>query len=201
MPPTPNSAPLPKPLAFLRGFSVLGLLVGGLFLVAGGLRATERYLQATKWPAVEARVDKCEIHRYYHVQSHVSGEQDQVRCAFEYEANGVTYHAVKDAGSSIFHSAKQIVLVQPKITRGKLAQWIALHPSGSWQTIHYDPADPRQISLAGADDDIQENTAAIQLKIAATLLSVSLALLLASFAVRKKDVTPSGSFASERPAV
>jgi hypothetical protein len=176
-----------RSVGILRGFGVLGLLIGGLFFLVGGLRATQGHVQATKWPAVEARVDHCWIHTYYHRRSHVPGSQNQARCAFQYEVAGFAYQETKDAGSSVFYSNKEVVLVRPKVTLSMLNSWIALHPNGSIMSIHYDPADPRQISLAGADDDIQENTAEIQLKISVTLLSVSLAVLFTSFAIGRKN--------------
>jgi hypothetical protein len=201
MPPAANNPPRPEWAAFLCRFGVLGLLMGSLFFITGGLRAMQGHLQATKWPTAEARVDQCWIHSYHHYRSHAWGTEDQARCALRYQVGGVTYQEVKDAGSSVFSSDQRIVLISPKVTRDKLIRWTSLHPKGSMQTIHYNPANPQQISLAGADDDIQENTGIIQLQIAATLLSVSLVALITSFASRAKNETSTATFASDPPAV
>lgn len=192
---TSDNSPRLKSAALLRGFGVLSLLVACLFLAVGGVRAYQDHMRATQWPAVEAQVNECLIHKYYTVRSHVSGEQDQVRCSFQYEIGGVSYQQEKDAGSSVFYSPKQMILVQPKITREKLHLWISRHPKGSAQTIHYNPADPREISLAGADDEIQQNASRVQLKIAATLFSVSAVFLFIGFAARQR----ARSFAAPDP--
>jgi hypothetical protein len=170
----------------VRGFGVLCLLAGTLFLVVGGFGAFQRHTEATNWPAAEAQVSECQLQKSYHIRSHVPGTKEQARCTFQYDVGGVTYQESKDAGSSVFYSSKQIILIQPKVTQGKLARWIVQHPKGSKQTIHYNPANPRQISLAGADDDIQENTPEIRLKIAVSIFCVGLTFLLVSLVGRQR---------------
>jgi hypothetical protein len=182
MPPAATNTPIRERAAFLRRFGVLGLLVGSLLFIAGGLQAMRGRLQARREFTSAGSTATTII-------AHTPGEE-QARCALRYQVGGVTFREVKDAGSSVFSSDQRIVLVPPKVTRDKLIRWISLHPKGSMQTIHYNPADPQQISLAGADDNIREHTGNIQLKIAATVLSVSLALLFTNFAVREKNGTP-----------
>jgi hypothetical protein len=54
----------------------------------------------------------------------------------------------------------QIDLTVPAVTRGSPEGWVRRHPSGTTETIHYDPTDPERISLVGVDDDVSTKTPA-----------------------------------------
>jgi hypothetical protein len=58
--------------------------------------------------------------------------------------------------------------------------WARLHPPGSLQVIHYNPQNPAQVSLAGADEQFRTNTAAISLHASNQILPLGLILLLAA---------------------
>lgn len=185
MNPVQDNSKAQKWSGLLRGFGILCSFGSAVFLAYGGLHAYQRHTEAAKWPAVVAQVTDCSIHGVHERQHGVWGVSDRARCTFQYEAGGLAYEQTLDAGSPVFHSDKQVVLVPPKVTLEKIRNWIYRHPKGSTQTIHYNPVDPHQISLAGADDPIQENTAEIQLKIAGALFGTGLIFLLFGFVIRK----------------
>ena len=106
-------------------------------------------------------------------------------CTLHYEVNGVPYDAKKIAGSTVFVSDKQIDLTKPKVTVAMQRDWISIHPRGFSLIIHYDPSDPRQISLAGADAGLQKNTPAEQLSIGQGLFLFGIVVLLAGMFFRK----------------
>jgi hypothetical protein len=195
MPSPAINAQTPKWAGPVRGFGILSILGALVFFVVGGLRAYQRHTETAVWPAVAAQVKECHLNSYHHIRSnsrggtHLQGTQNQVRCTFQYDVSGSSYEESKDAGSSAFYSDKEIILVPPKVTLAKLNKWIRLHPKGSTQTIHYNSTDPRQLSLAGADDDIQENTADIPLKTAAAFLVVGLIFLFASVVASQKNAS------------
>jgi hypothetical protein len=172
----------------LRGFAVLCIFGAAVFFLVAGSGALQRHTESAVWPAIDAKVEECYLHSYYHFQRRVPGEQSQTRCTFVYDVAEVRYRQVLDAGSSVFTARKLYYLTQPKLTRESLTRWIARHPKGSTQAIHYNPANPQEISLAGADDDIQENTFQAQVRIATVFMTIGLLLLLVCAVARQKNV-------------
>jgi hypothetical protein len=69
---------------------------------------------------------------------------------------GVKRETATRAGSTIITDRQPLYLVTPKVTLAKLQGWVFRHRSGSTLTIHYDPSNPDNISLAGSDDEIME---------------------------------------------
>jgi hypothetical protein len=171
-------------LLFAGGY--LALLAAFAFLADGAPRAYQLQTEATKWPAVEARVMECSIRGIYRYRGRTWGTDNQVQCAFHYEVAGLEYEEKITAGSSVFQSNEQIVLGKPKVTLGMLREWVKRHPRGSLQTVHYNPANPQQISLAGADEDLQISTAEGQLSIGRTFFFTGIGLLLAGMLARKR---------------
>lgn len=171
-------------LLFASGY--LALLTALAFLADGARRAYQLQTEATKWPAVEARVMDCAIRQIYRYRGKTWGTDNQVQCAFHYEVAGLEYEEEKTVGSPVFESNKQIVLGKPEVTLGMLRDWVNRHPRGSHQTVHYNPADPHQISLAGADHDLQISTAGGQLAIGRTLFFIGIGLLLAGMLARNR---------------
>jgi hypothetical protein len=171
-------------LLFAGGY--LALLAALAFLVDGARRAYQLQTEATKWPAVEARVMDCSIGQIYRYRGRTWGTDNQVQCAFHYEVAGREYAEKKTVGSPVFQSSKQIVLWKPKVTLGILQDWVNRHPRGSLQTVHYNRVDLQQISLAGADEDLQISTAGGQLAIGRTLFFTGISLLFAAMLARKR---------------
>jgi hypothetical protein len=62
--------------------------------------------------------------------------------------------------------------------------WARLHPPGSLQAIRYNPKNPAQVSLAGADEQFRTNTAAISLRASNQVLPLGVFLLLAAVLTR-----------------
>jgi uncharacterized protein DUF3592 len=170
-------------------FAYLALFVALLFLANGGWRSYEQYVETTKWPATEAQVIDCLVDFTYGYDGKIYGKKYRTRCLLHYEVNGIPYDAKKIAGSTVFVSDKQINLTKPKVTVAMQREWIRSHSRGSSLTIHYDPSDPHQISLIGADAALQKNTPAEQLSIGQGLFLFGMVVLLAGFFVRKRAET------------
>ncbi len=180
------STGMPRPYGYVFLLAYLALFVSLVFLISGGWRSYEQYLGNTKWPATEAQVIGCSVDFTYGYSGRIYGRKFQARCSLHYAVNGVPYDAKKFAGSIVFVSDKQIELTKPKITVAMQRDWARLHPRGSFLTIRYDPADPQQISLAGADAALQKNTPAEQLPIGQGLFLFGIVVLLAGMFFRKR---------------
>jgi hypothetical protein len=122
----------------------------------------------------------------YGYDGKIYGKRYRALCLLRYEVNGVTYDTEKFAGSIVFVSDKQIQLTKLKVTVAMLRDWTHLHPRASSLTIHYDPADPHQVSLVGADAGLQKNTPAEQLFIGQGLFLSGIVVLLAGMFVRNR---------------
>jgi len=170
-------------LLFAGGY--VALLAALAFLADGARRAYQLQTETTKWPAVEARVMDCAIRQIYRSRGRTLGMDNQIQCAFRYAVAGLEYEEKKTVGSPVFESNKQILLGKPKVTLGMLQDWVNRHPRGSLQTVHYNRANPHQISLARADADLQINTAEGQLAIGRTFLFIGIGLPLAGMLARK----------------
>lgn len=179
------SAAKPRAYGYIFLPAYLALFVAFVFLASGGWRSYRQNIEVTKWPAVDAQVIDCSVDFTYGYNGKIYGRKFRARCSLHYEINGVSYDAQKFAGSIVFASNKQIELTKPKVTVAMLRDWTRLHPRGSSLTIHYDPADPHQISLAGADAILQKNTPAEQLSIGQGLFLFGIALLVVAVIVRK----------------
>jgi hypothetical protein len=164
----------------------LALLGSLVFLAVGGSRSYQQHVEATKWPAVEAQVVVCDIQRSYGYSGRNWGAKSQARCAFRYEANGSVYEENKLAGSRVFESKRQILLTRPPVTVGQIAGWVQRHPRGSTQTIRYNPANPHETSLAGADAELQTNKPEDQLRVGEVFALIGIVLVLAGSAAQKR---------------
>jgi hypothetical protein len=176
----------------------LALLGSFVFLAVGGSRSYQQHVEATKWPAVEAEVVVCDIQRSYGYSGRNWGAKSQARCVFRYEANGSIYEERKLAGSRVFESKRQILLTRPALTVEQIAAWVQRHPRGSTQTIDYNPANPHEISLAGADAELQTNKPEDQLRVGQVFALIGIALVLGGSAAQKRarnsaDVTHSAT--------
>jgi hypothetical protein len=189
MPALRPSTTKPRAYGYIFLLAYLALFVPFIFLANGGWRSYEQYVQNTKWLPAEAQVINSSVDFTYGYDGKIYGRKFRARCLLRYEVNGVVYDAEKFAGSIVFVSGKQLVLTKPKVTVAMLRDWARTHPRGSSLTIHYDPSDPHQISLAGADADLQKNTPAEQLSIGQGLFLFGIVVLLAAMFFRKSAET------------
>jgi Protein of unknown function (DUF3592) len=183
-------------LVILAG--ALALLSSLVFLGVGGWRSYQQHVEATKWPAMEAQVVNCSVQRGYGYSGHTWGTTSQARCVLRYQANGSAYEESKLAGSRVFQSKGQILLGHQAVTLGQIEGWVRRHPRGSSQTIHYNPANPHEISFAGADEELQANKPADQLKVGGIFALLGATLVFAGSAAQKRarhspDVTRSAT--------
>ena len=83
-----------------------------------------------------------------------------MRCRFAYVVNSVPFQ------SRVILPGKHHSLQNPEQLPPDAIQmqaWANHHKKGSQLTIHYDPSNPAEISLAGEGDEIRTNSAAIAL--------------------------------------
>jgi hypothetical protein len=151
-----------KLLQFLTLSGIILLLGGSLFLLDGAWRSYRQYVESTKWPSVEARVTGCSISGSWHSAGspssrNVQGESSYVRCTLDYQTGGLAQENTVNVGSRIFSSpsGKYPFL---GVTVAAMRNWIARHPPGSTLTVHYDPSNPGNISMAGADSELRTDS-------------------------------------------
>jgi hypothetical protein len=151
-----------KLLQFLTLSGIILLLGGSLFLLDGAWRSYRQYVESTKWPSVEARVTGCSISGSWHSAGspssrNVQGESSYVRCTLDYQTGGLAQENTINVGSRIFSSpsGKYPFL---GVTVAAMRNWIARHPPGSTLTVHYDPSNPGNISMAGADSELRTDS-------------------------------------------
>jgi hypothetical protein len=173
-----------KLLQFLTLSSLILLLGGSLFLLDGTWRSYRQYVESTKWPSVEARVIGCSISGSWHSAGspssrNVQGESSYVRCTLDYQTGGLARENTINVGSRIFSSpsGKYPFL---GVTVAAMRNWIARHPPGSTLTVHYDPSNPGNISMAGADSELRTDSPKdrFQLGILGTVSGFAMLLLL-----------------------
>jgi hypothetical protein len=173
-----------KLLQFLTLSGIILLLGGSLFLLDGAWRSYRQYVESTKWPSVEARVTGCSISGSWHSAGspssrNVQGESSYVRCTLDYQTGGLAQENTVNVGSRIFSSpsGKYPFL---GVTVAAMRNWIARHPPGSTLTVHYDPSNPGNISMAGADSELRTDSPKdrFQLGILGTVSGFAMLLLL-----------------------
>jgi hypothetical protein len=166
---------------------------GGLFLIAyvalflgiglhfeAASRARQENAERNEWLPVTAHVKSCLL-----VQDHpISAQRSvifKIDCRFKYTVNGTEY-----IGSTVTigppHGLYRGAAAPPEAAR--MDNWARLHPPGSLQVIHYNPKNPAQVSLAGADEQFRTNAAAISLRASNQILPLGVVLLLAAVLTR-----------------
>ena len=124
-----------------------------LAAVAAGWQAYDRSVVNETWPRIDAEVVKCSVTTHGSTRN---PPLSTLACQFRYNLHDVEYTA--RTASTGFPSAEQ---------EAAMHAWVAHHRPGSRQVIHYDPADPRNISLGNADATFQADTPAQRLRLAA----------------------------------
>lgn len=141
-----------KLVGTLRLFTGFLWLCAALAAIAAAWEAYDRSVVEHRWPVTEAEVVKCAIVTH---SSRRGPDFDTLGCTFRYRVEGVERTA--RTGSTGIPSAEQ---------EAAMHRFIARHPPGARQAIHYDPADPRSISLGDADAAFQADTPQSRLRLA-----------------------------------
>lgn len=84
------------------------------------------------------------------------GMKSYIGCRFAYQVGGSAREASARPGSPIITDQQPVDFGTPRVTPAKLQGWVFRHRPGSTLTIHYDPSNPDNISLAGTDDEIKD---------------------------------------------
>lgn len=161
----------------LLGFGYVVTLGGALFASEGAWKNYELYLHSNSWPAVEAHVLECKTSDTWGYSGHVWGKFSHVRCNFEYTAGGVIRQNAANVGGQTFTSERLRTLPPPKLTLAKMQGWIARHPPGSVQIIHYNPSNPGAVSLGDAELDLETSSPRMELAFALGVLGAGVVLL------------------------
>ena len=177
----------PKPdkigLLFLGGYF---LLFCAVVLGAGaGWHAHRVYVESSRWPAVTARLSGCHIHTGYDSLHGRARSFHSVECSFLYDVDDIPYVVKSKAGNTVSIVRGEINLTRPQVTLSSLQGWVRRHPTGTVETIHYDPAHPQRISLVGVDDDITWQTTAGYARGAVTFAVAGAGLLLLGTRLRR----------------
>jgi hypothetical protein len=188
-----SQKPASKWAPFCYSFGMIVVFGGFLFLVDGVWQSGWQYIQSTRWLAVKAKVVGCSIAGSWEDSGspnsrNVWGESSQVRCTFDYETGGVAHESTTMAGSSIFNSGRR-VYPAPKVTKATMREWIARHPPQSVLVIHYNPSEPNEISLAGADDELRSTLPYDRLLFGVISTVVGLGLVLFAKMVRRRSAS------------
>jgi len=157
----------------LRGFGVVLLLAALLFAMEGLYRLHRENVESTEWPAVQASFLNCYI-RQHSSLSRSRNVSYQTVCKFRYTVN-----------NEILESSTRTTSAQSQSVVDRMGVWIKQHPKGTVQTIHYNPTQPGEISLAGADNEIQTHSASVKLHAAVVLAVAGLFFLILSFILHK----------------
>ena len=149
----------------MNGLGILLLLGGSLFAIIGMWEIYQLRVRSTAWPAVKARIVKCSVSgsAYYSSFRHSPGESSFVRCEFNYQADGSSRQNTVDIGNTVFTPQGRRTFLASGLTEEKMRDWVARHPAESFQTIHYNPGNPNEISLPEAEEELSSNPPAQKL--------------------------------------
>jgi hypothetical protein len=162
-------------ITFFAIFLAAGLEIQGLF------QTHQERIESQVWPAVTAVVDGCALDHYS--RSSRRSVTYKIRCRFTYSVDGTDYQSRTQTVGQRRSSFGDSEYLPPDAL--PMEAWAQQHKKGSPMVIHYDPANPANISLAGADNAFRTNTAAISLTAARQVTLVAAILFLASLLARR----------------
>ena len=167
----PRPVPAPTPATKLTG--VLGLfgaflvLCSLIFVAGSGGEAYRASRVRSEWPTVSAEVVDCRVR---------DGAPDKsrqvshvVRCRFRYDVGGVEHVATYSTHST--YDAETVAAMH---------RWVAGHPRGATQLIHYDRGAPDRVSLGEQGEAIDPSQVGETLTAAAGFAAAGALLLLAA---------------------
>jgi hypothetical protein len=150
-----------------------------------GWNADRTDVESSRWPAAAARLSDCRVHTSYDGWHGRARALHQVECSFQYDVDTHPYLVKAKVGDMLSIVSGQIDLTRPTVTLGALEAWVKRHPTGTVETIHYDPAHPERISLVGMEDDIKWQTPAGYVRGALVFALLGAGLLLAGRYARR----------------
>jgi hypothetical protein len=123
----------------LRALGVGLMVVGVIVVLLGALQAYQQYSVLRRWTPVEAQFVRTDVRNEKFQTSIRMGRADRyiVMWTFRYDVGGAAHEAVADPD---VHG-----------TRAQMVAWIHRFHPGEQVTIHYNPADPGEISAAAYD--------------------------------------------------
>jgi hypothetical protein len=123
----------------LRALGVGLMVVGVIVVLLGALQAYRQYSVLRRWTPVEAQFVRTDVRNEKFQTSIRMGRADRyiVMWTFRYDVGGAAHEAVADPD---VHG-----------TRAQMVAWIHRFHPGEQVTIHYNPADPGEISAAAYD--------------------------------------------------
>jgi hypothetical protein len=123
----------------LRALGVGLMVVGVIVVLLGALQAYQQYSVLRRWTPVEAQFVRTDVRNEKFQTSIRMGRADRyiVMWTFRYDVGGAAHEAVADPD---VHG-----------TRAQMVAWIHRFRPGEHVTIHYNPADPGEISAAAYD--------------------------------------------------
>jgi hypothetical protein len=143
-----------------------------LAATAAGWQAYERHVVNDSWPPIDADIVKCAVVTHTPTRSPSFAT---LACQFRYSVDDVDYTAKTDSTG-----------IPTVAQEAAMRAWAARHRPGSRQVIHYDPADPRRISLGNADLSFQADTPAQRLRLAALFAGGGVLFVLAGWLAARK---------------
>ena len=125
------------PSAKYRAFAFLTLAGGIVLLVWGGRVAWERYVKVYRWPVVNALSTGSRVNSHLICNSVKKRPTFEMEATFRYTVEGREYTANAGPGYN---------------TKDRLwaYTWADQYKAGSQHRVHYNPADPREISAMEA---------------------------------------------------
>ena len=123
----------------LRALGVGFVVVGAIVMLLGGLQAYQQYRVLRSWTPVAAEFVRTDVRNEKFQTNIRMGRADRyiVTWDFRYNIGGVQHEAIADPD---VHG-----------TRAQMVAWIHRFHPGEQVTIHYNPADPGEISAAAYD--------------------------------------------------
>jgi hypothetical protein len=123
----------------LRALGVGSMVVGVIVVLLGAVQAYQQDSVLRRWTPVEAQFVRTDVRNEKFQTSIRMGRADRyiVTWTFRYDIGGVQHEAIADPD---VHG-----------TRAQMVAWIHRFRPGEQVTIHYNPADPGEISAAAYD--------------------------------------------------
>src|SRR5579862_1856695 len=123
----------------LRALGIGLIVVGFVVMLLGALQAYQQYSVLRQWMPVTAEFLRTEVRNEKFQTNMRTGRADRyiVTWTFRYEVDGTPHEAIADPD---VHG-----------TRAQMVAWIHRFRPEQQVTIHYNPADPGEISAAAYD--------------------------------------------------
>ena len=151
-------APASKGAMALRIFLLVSIVGVVLMSVATAQRWLLRRTVLSEWPVASATIQSCFISHTFPFRSDGGGVLTSLHCTLHYTVGGrqmtgrvesSAQRAGRLGGSALQLRHGVIVIVNPD---NQLTRWLRRHRPGATLDVHYNPANPAETTLVGADD-------------------------------------------------